>query len=300
MKPSRSLVAGIVTVALWASVFPLVRIAVPRFGVFGLTSLRLIVAATVLLVLAPFLRVRLPQRRDLPAIVGCAVLGMFGYQLLLNWGEVSVPAGTSSVIASGAPIVSAAIAILFFGERPSRVRIIGAGVAIAGIAAVCAAESGLSLSASVLIVVAAMFCYGAYHPLVRPLLSRYTGVEVATYCLVAAAVLSLPLFWIALPTLATAGAAAWLAVIYLGLVPTALAFVLWGYALARLPLTTSTSLLFLVPAVAIALAFVLLHEVPRPGEVGGGIIVLLGVALVSRGDLLLAGVASRRRPAGDH
>jgi drug/metabolite transporter (DMT)-like permease len=80
-------------------------------------------------------------------------------------------------------------------------------------------------------------------------------------------------------------------------VPSALGFVLWGYAVANLPMATSTSLLYLVPAFAVLIGFVWLGEVPLVGELLGGVVVIAGVMLVSRGDRILAGCvgwASRR------
>src|SRR5262249_59455728 len=82
----------------------------------------------------------------------------------------------------------------------------------------------------------------------------------------------------------------WLAAVYLGLLPMALSTVLWGYAVARLPLTISTSLLYLVPAFAVLISFIWLGEVPVPFEILGGLVVIVGVATVGRGDQLWARV----------
>jgi EamA-like transporter family len=66
--------------------------------------------------------------------------------------------------------------------------------------------------------------------------------------------------------------------------------VLWGYAVANLPMATSTSLLYLVPAFAVLIGFVWLGEVPLVGELLGGVVVIAGVVLVSLGDRILARV----------
>ena len=294
MRSTRVVLAGLSVVLLWASAFPAIQVAAPELGPIGLSFVRLIVAAVALLVIAPFLKVRMPAVRDLFLIFACAFFGMTAYQLLLNTGEIFVPAGTASIIVAAAPLVSVAIAAAAFKERLSVIRIAGSAVAIAGVAVVCLARAGLSLSATVWIVVAAMVVQGIYHPLSRALLRKYSAVEVASYAMVAGTIMTIPSVPFGWHDITSANGAAWIAAIYLGVLPSAVGFVLWGYAVARLPVVTSTSLLYLVPAVAVLIAFVWLGELPLPIELIGGAIVIVGVAGISQGDRILAAV--RRRP----
>jgi drug/metabolite transporter (DMT)-like permease len=294
VKSTKVVLAGLAVVVLWASAFPAIRVASPALGVFGLSLVRIGVAAIALLILAPFLSVRLPARKDIPLVILCAFLGMPAYQLLLNWGELAVPAGTSSIIVAAAPLVSVSVATITLRERLTLLTVIGSVVALGGVAIVCLTRSGVALSTSVWIVVAAMIVQGLYHPLTRPLLRKYTGVEVATYGMVVGTAMLLPTLPIDWAMLATAAPPAWLAAVYLGLLPSALGFVLWGYAVGRLPVATSTSLLYLVPPVAVVIAFVWLNELPYWAELGGGLVVILGVLTVSRGEAIRA----RLRPGG--
>jgi len=295
MTSPRVFLAGLGVVVLWASAFPAIGVAAPDLGVVGLSLVRLCVAAVVLLVAAPFLRVRLPAARDLALIVACAFFGMTAYQLLLNTGELFVPAGTASMIVAAAPLVSVGIAALAFRERLSVVRIAGSVVALGGVLLVCLARAGLSLSGTVWIVVAAMVVQGIYHPLSRLLLRRYSAVEVATYAMVAGTIMTLPVVPLGWAGILTASPQAWVAGIYLGVLPSAVGFVLWGYAVARLPVVTSTSLLYLVPAVAVLISFLWLGEIPLLRELLGGAVIVLGVAGISQGDRIVARVRRRTR-----
>jgi drug/metabolite transporter (DMT)-like permease len=278
--------AGLGVVVTWASAFPAIRVAAPALGVAGLSIVRLAVAALALLAVAPFAHVRRPERRHALLLAAAAFFGMTAYQVLLNAGELHVPAGTASVIVASAPLVSVAIAALALGERLTAAKVAGSVVAIAGVAVVCLSRSGATFTSALWVVVAAAVVQGIYHPLIKPLLRTRSALEVATYAMVAGAVMALPLLPWGWDRLVAAPASAWAAAVYLALVPSALGFVLWGHAVANLPVATSTSLLYLVPAVAVLIAFVWLGEVPRAGELLGGVVVIAGVVLVGQGDRL--------------
>src|SRR5450755_4742137 len=288
MASPRVLAAGLGVVVLWASAFAAIRIAAPGLGVVGLSFARLAIASAALLVAAPLLKARLPARRHLPQILACGFVGMAAYQVLLNGGELSVPAGTSSIIVAAAPLVSVSIAAAFLGERLTALKIIGSVVALAGVAVVSLSRSGLSLSGAVWLVVGAMVVQGIYHPLTKPLLRHYSSLEVATYAMLAGTVMLLPVVPFGWTEMLSAPASAWWATLYLGLLPSALAFVLWGFAVGRLPVATSTSLLYLVPPVAVLIAYLWLGEIPLLSELLGGVVVVVGVVTVSLGNRLRA------------
>jgi drug/metabolite transporter (DMT)-like permease len=287
MSISKAVFVGLGVVVLWASAFPAIRVAAPALGVTGLSTARLAIAAVALLIVAAARTVRLPRRRDLGWIVACGFFGMTAYQLLLNESELHVPAGTASIIVAAAPLVSIAVARTLFGERITAHTVAGSAVAIGGVTIVCLARSGLTVSASIWLAVAAMVVQGIYHPLQRPLLKTYSGLEVATYSMVAGAVLTLPFVPSGWTHLAGANAAGWIAAAYLGLLPSALGFVMWGHVTARLPVAVSTSLLYLVPPLAVLIAWLWLGELPLMAECTGGLVVIAGVVVIARGDRLV-------------
>ena len=72
---------------------------------------------------------------------------------------------------------------------------------------------------------------------------------------------------------------------------------LWGYAVANLSMATSTSLLYLVPAVAVLTAFVWLGEAPQQSELHGGLVIVVGVGIIGQGDRLHTRLRARRAPS---
>jgi drug/metabolite transporter (DMT)-like permease len=268
------------TVVLWASAFPAISVAVAGLGPAGLSVARLGVASVALALAAPFAGVRRPRARDLPLIGLCGLAGMTAYQLLLNLGERVVPAGTASLLVATAPVYASLLAIWFLGERPTRRRWAGSAVAFAG-SAVIAVSHGLGFGAAALVVLAAAVAQAIFHTAQKPLLARYTGFEVTVYAMWAGTLLILPWTGSLVHALPHASAGAIGAAVFLGLAPSAVGFVLWAYALARMDVGRATTALYLVPAAAILIALVWLGQVPSPLELIGGVIALAGVILAS-------------------
>ncbi|QYN20536.1 DMT family transporter [Amycolatopsis sp. DSM 110486] len=281
MSTSKPVLAIGGTVVLWASAFPSIRVGLDGYGPLGLSLARLVVASVALAVAAPFLGVRLPRRKDLPLIALCGLTGMAAYQVLLNWGEVHVPAGTASLLVATAPVFSAVLAAAFLGERLGARGILGSAVALGGSALIALSGGDVQYSTAAWVVLAAALVQGAYHFCSKPLLRHYSGLEVACYAMWTGTLFSLPLAPAAWHGLETAPTSAQAAVLYLGLLPSALGFVLWGYGVARNTVTAATSALYLVPVVALAVAYVWLGEVPAPVELAGGAIAVGGVVLIT-------------------
>ena len=85
---------------------------------------------------------------------------------------------------------------------------------------------------------------------------------------------------------------------FLGIAPSAIGFVLWAYAMARMDVGQVTTSLYLVPAAAIVISLVWLGQVPGPVELAGGAVALAGVMLAgSQGRS--RGRARRPRDAGE-
>ena len=62
--------------------------------------------------------------------------------------------------------------------------------------------------------------------------------------------------------------------------PAAIAYVLWSYALARMPASLLSTFLYLSPVLAMAIAWVWIGEVPQVLTIVGGLVAIVGVVIV--------------------
>lgn len=288
MSPGTLVVLGFLVV-LWASAFPAIKVGLEGYGPAHLTLLRHVVAS---LAFVPFLlafRRRLwPDRRDLPAFLGLGVVGMSVYHLALNFGEVHVSAGATSLIIATAPALTALVAWALTGDRLPVLGWVGSAVSFAGVALIVLGDGAVGRihPAAGLVLVSAL-ATALFAVLQRPMLTRYRPLEVTAFVTWGG---TLPLLAFA-PGVATAVLAApapstW-AVVHLGVVPSAIAYTLFAIALSRAPAPIVTSFLYLVPVVALLLSWWWLGEVPSSLTVVGGAVAVVGLVLVQR---------SKRRP----
>jgi len=269
-----------VTVLTWASAFPAITTGLRGYSPWSLGLARLLVAAVALGVVAAVRPPGVPPRRLWWRVVLTGFVGQTAYQWLLMAGEVRVPAGTASILIAIAPIFSVVGAAVLLGES-ARGRWLGMGVACAG-AVLVGASLGLGGGTAALLVLAAAACQGMYHVLVKPLAVELGAFSATVWSVWAGAALALPALPGLLRDVPSAGAAASASAVYLGLVPTALGYVAWSVAVRRTPIAVSTVALYLVPVVAVLLAWWWLGERPAGLALIGGALAVIGVILTRR------------------
>jgi len=230
-----------------------------------------------------------PTRREWALLAVCGV-GWFGvYNVALNAAEQHLDAGTTAMLVNIGPILIAVLAGVLLGEGLPRRLLAGIAVAFAGVVLIGLATRGADADlVGVLLCVVAAVTYAIGVVAQKPLLRRLPGLQVTFIACAIGALCCLPWAGALVRDLGAAPGASVAGMVYLGVVPTALAFSTWAYALTRMDagrLGVTTSL---VPPLVILLGWLVLDEVPPALAVVGGAVCLAGVALSRRG--------VRRRP----
>ncbi|MEU6699974.1 DMT family transporter [Pseudonocardia sp. NPDC046786] len=300
------LAAATVTVVLWASAFVGIRAVGHDLSPGALALGRMLVGSATLtaIVLAVHTRRGRPVPRPAPGLLGAVALwgaAWFGlYNLALNAAERHLDAGTTALLVNVAPVVVAVLAGLLLGEGfPVRL-LIGMAVAFGGVALIAATTSaGGTDVAGVLLGLVAALVYAGAAVAQKRLLARIDALTVTWLGALAGTVALLPFLPALLGELATAPAGALAGTVYLGVFPTAIAFLTWGYALSRTSAGRLAAATYAVPPIVVLLSWGLLGEIPAPLALAGGALCLAGVAVATRrGRPLPTGSVGRPIPTG--
>ena len=281
MKPPRPLqimLSMAFVVACWAYSPTGIHIGLQAYDPGHLALLRFLVASAFMALVAAFKGIRLPRIRDVPLLFGLGFFAVSLHHVAINFGQQGVSAGASSVLAQTTPLFSTLLARFVFKDRVSVWRWGCVFLGLIGVVTVVAGDRGFgSIDAHGLLILLAAVSWSFYFALQKHHTGRYDGLTLVCYTVWAGTVLLL----IYLPGLAAQVVSApvhvQLAVVALGVFPSALAYLAWAYVLAHVDLSRATMTLYLVPPTAMAIASFALGERPTMMIVVGAVVVLVSV-----------------------
>src|SRR3954470_18253596 len=284
---------------IWGASFMLIKIADRQLTPATLVLGRL---GSATLLLAAIAAVRLGLRRTLAEIrsawLWLVVVGLVNTAIpfwFLSWGETRIDSGLASIIQGAVPIFNALLAFAFFREaRVTGLRLVGLGIGFVGVALLVSDQPHGKLLAA-LAVVAMALCYA-----IGTLLAgrHLRGTPPLVVALASTAVSTLAVLPIGV---AQAPSEVWhgetiMAILVLGFVGTAIAYLLFFALIQRAGANYATLVTYLVPPIALAYGAIFLGESFGWTAFAALALILVGVALAA-GSVRLASLRADRAAA---
>ena len=273
--------------AIWGGSFLLMRAATVEMGAVPTAAVRVAIAALALL---PWLvwQGQMPALRQhwRPVLL----VGMLNSGLpfaLFSFALLSITTGLSAILNATTPLFGTLIAWLWLKDRPNASRSLGLVIGFIGVALLAWDKAsfkpnihGIAPGWAVLACLLAATCYGITGSYTKRFLNQVPPLVTATGSQIGAALgLALPAFWfwpVQWPS-----AHAWGALLVVGVVCTALAYVIFFRLIANIGPAKTLTVTFVVPVFAVLYGAVFLDEVLTSWMLGCGLVVVCGTALAT-------------------
>ncbi|MGO4526764.1 DMT family transporter [Microvirga sp. 2MCAF35] len=305
MNASDWALLGILSV-VWGGSFLFIGVAVRELPPLTIVALRVVTAASALLLVLRLIGVDLPRSRQAwAAFLGMSILNNVIPFTLIVWGQGHIASGLASILNATTPLFTVIVAnYLTDDERLTGQRLAGVVVGFIGVAVMIGAAAFVSLDASILAqlaVLGAALSYGfagvfgrRFKTMGIPPLATATGQVTVSSALLLPTALIVDRPW----TLAMPSTGAILSLAALGLVSTAFAYLIFFRLLARAGATNVGLVTFLIPVSAILLGVLVLGETLAVRHMVG--MVLIGAGLILIDGRLVSALSiwvSAKRPA---
>ncbi len=283
------LALGIVYIA-WGSTYVGIRYmdeTVPPLIGAGLRYLGAGLAMCVFLTARRRALPRIPAR-ELRSVALVGILLLVGGNGFVSVAERHVPAGLAALLVASVPLWLLIMRYLS-GERPSRTTLAGLGVGFVGVALLVARGGhgqGVSIPELLVVIGASLsWALGSFASSRLPM-PRDAALGTALEMLIGGLVLAAlgPLLGEHWNAVGDASARSWIAIAYLALFGSILAFTAYVWLLQHAPISQVSTYAYVNPAVAVVLGAVLLSERITVVTVIGGLVILAAVAVVIRAE----------------
>lgn len=293
---TRFMLLLLTAMVVWGSTFMVTKELVALWPPYIVALVRVTMGALVLLPLA-LSRHRKGDALPWPTLWLMGLLGVALYYVVFNLALVYASASQGALVQASIPAMTALVAVLWLRERASGLRWLGIAMSVAGVLIVFSgsgsangAGSGASSQLGSLLMFVSVICWAVYTALAK----RVTGFDslvVTAAVMGTGAILLVPLAGYEVVTTHLAGERlpplpllSWLGLLYLGVVASGLAYLLYNTSLQHLDASAVGAYTNLIPVVGVLTGVVLLGEPLSARAIIGGVVVMLGVWITSRSE----------------
>jgi RarD protein len=251
-------------------------------------SMRLVLAISLLLIIA------VVQKRDFTInlkshsyILLLAIIAVFHLWIQVTGMKFTTASNTGWIIGT-APIFMALLGLLFFKEKLNNIKVIGIFIATTGLLLLVGKGNPTNIdlikNKGDLLILSSSFTWGIYSMVNKKISLNYSPVMTILYLFIMMAIIIIP-FTISdasINSVKNLSSVGWIAILFLGLLCSGVAYVIWSYALREMESAKVGAYLYIEPFVTIVTAWIFLKEDITLFMILSGLIITAGVYLVNK------------------
>lgn len=281
----RLVVAMIVLQSVAGICYPIAKYGLTIIEPFTFAFYRFIISSAVLLALT-FARKQSPkiERADWWKILGLGIIIIPFNQTLFLVGQSMTGAGHGSFLFATTPVCIFVLATIHLKEKSSWRRIVGIGIATAGVMAIMwsgLSEIGPEYLWGDAIILVAVLAWGYYTVLGKKLVQKYGALRITAYSLAIGSIFYLPygLYSALKYDYSQSNWAAWGSVVYMAVGLSGVVYVMWYWLLKYLDASRMAIYHNIQPIIATSVAYMFLGESLSPEFLIAGAFVIGGVVI---------------------
>jgi drug/metabolite transporter (DMT)-like permease len=284
-----ALLSILLVVLIWGSASSVTKLAVEDIPPYIFAFLRNLTASLCLLIIFIYRRKKyphLPVAMPWKNVIWMGLTGISFFYVSFNLGLYYTTAAAGALIQGFIPVAIILLATMFLKEKVNNIQVTGVVLSVAGVIMIGfiggSSEARNEMLGNILVILS-VICWAVY-TIISKNMQAYDPIYLAAYATWIGTAFLIPAVIIEyynnpfIPSLSTNG---WMAILYLGVLSSAVCYVLYNQVMKILSAVQVGSFMNLDPVVGAIIAVVLLGERITAWQIGGAMLVLVGVWLTS-------------------
>ncbi len=276
-------ISTIFALLIWSTSFIGTKIAYTSFSPITLGAARFIIASIVLgmalIIKKEYIK---PRLKDLGMIAISGVLGITLYFTMENIGVSLTSASNAALIVASYPAITALLELFIYKARFSKYKMLGILMAMVGVYILLHVNSDANSKDQIIgsiILIATGVVWAFYNFTTQKMVNKYPAITLSFYQTVAGTIFFIPLAFVERKQWQVPTETSLLTLVYLGVLCSVIAFLLYNFGLRKLSSSSAVSLMNLVPIFSVIFSVLILHETVSSQQLIGGVIIIAGVML---------------------
>ena len=278
MKNTAPILAIFSTIFFWGSSFPVMSFILETSTPLILGAGRFSLAAFISLLWCIFNYKKKIRLNHFLRYFIAGFIGIFLYNLFLNYGQQNVSAGASSFIVNCNPLFTVLIGFLILKQKVSFIYWSCVFFCLVGVCIISIdQEGGLDFGSGSTLILFAAILTAIYFHILKPLVLIYGAITSAAYTILFG---TLPMiFWFpeTYYFIINSNSEVQIAFLWLSLFPTTIGYLTWTYAVGYFGANKASLFLYLIPPISIILNFLWYDKDPSLNTICGGTIIIISL-----------------------